>query len=549
MRRLLGSDSPVELALIGVYFVLYLVVDRITLAMADLALDDLGRPSLVLAAADRGLLLWLGVAVLVAAGLTVHRLRDRALARWSALDHGSVLRLLAAPLILFLVWRGALYPYNFFAGQAHLFDRGLLLILAAATIWRPLFLVPFALQFRVISAQTIFPFATAAYRNIDDLPVIVLLLVAVGHLLFVVTGRRSSSVIILAVGAAIAAHFYIPGKGKLLMGWLADDDIANLPLASYTAGWLGHTDGSTAEAVASLYDRLAPLVKGATLVVEVGAVLAVAHRRLLRPWLVAWVGFHIATFVTTGFFFIGWILAELGLLLVLTINRGDLRDWVNENATWARAGVAVLATVGAPVLFHPPGLAWFDAPVSYGYRLEGIGASGATYQLPASTLAPLDHEVMFKRLQLTDTAHLSGAYGALESSDQLDELDGVEDLSGLTGLEANQPSTDPDTRARSVDLLAAFVTSTHDDGTLRLNRWLHRLNPPPMFWSSWSSTDYRFDEPLNGLNVTLLTRVHPPSKRHDGVILTRTDPVLALSRGPDGTISGTLGLGRPANGS
>ncbi|MDH4277390.1 MAG: hypothetical protein OEW83_04820 [Acidimicrobiia bacterium] len=527
--------NPQDIVPIVAFFLVYLVVDRVTGTLSEIAEVDLARWSLTMAAIQRRVVWWAVVVVAVAVVLGARPdSRRRLLGRWAELDHGAVLRLLAAPLIVFLAWKGALYPYNVHAGQLHLLDRFLLLALAAAALWRPALLIPFALQFRVISAQTVFPFHTTAARNIDDLPVVVLLLIGVGHLLFVLTGRRSTSLIVLAIGAALASHFWIPGKGKLLMGWLSADDPANLPLAAYTAGWLGHTDGAVAAAVASVFDRFGPIIKVATIILELGSLVAVAHRRLLRPWLIGWIGFHVVTFITTGFFFFGWILAEVGLLVVLT--RRDLRPWVDENATWLRAAAAVVAVAGAPVLFHPPGLAWIDAPVSYGYRMEAVGESGTTYALPPSTMAPLEHEVMFKRLQFEGPGHLSGAYGALESPEPLDELDAVENLSDLLALEAEQPEPDAAGRAASIDLITDFMSATAEDEVRSTTKWLHRLDAPTLFWSSWSDDDYHFDERLDRIEVTLLTRVHGPGRRDVGTVLTRTDPVLTLTRLPDGSI-------------
>ncbi len=535
IRRILGSDDPVDFVFVVAFFVLYLVVDRATGLLSELGPPDVSDWSLVAAAVERRDLWWAGLAVIVGIALFASgALRERALAPWSALDHGAALRLLAAPLLVVLAWSGTLYPYNSWAGQLHLLDRGLVAILALAVLWRPLFLIPFALQFRIVAAQTVIPFGTRSAENIGEVPVIVLLLIGTGHLLFVLTGRRATSAVLLAVGAALAAHFYIPGKGKLLMGWLGENDIANLAMSAYTAGWLGDTDGSVAATTASLFDRYAPVVMVATLVLEVGSLVAAAHRRLLRPWLIGWIAFHVVTFVTTGFFFISWILAEVGLLIILS--RRELRAWVDENATWARAAVAVAAVAGAPVLFHPPGLAWFDAPVSYGYRLEVTGVSGATYSLPASALAPLDQEVMFKRLQFDGPGHLSGPYGALESAERLDELENVESLSDLQALEAEQPPTDPALRATTIDLLTRFMRASHDDDVLTTTRWLHRLNTPPLYWSSSPADRYRFTEPIVELDVTLITSVHTASNREAGTVLRRTDPLVTLTFGSDGMI-------------
>ncbi len=64
------------------------------------------------------------------------------------------------------------------------------------------------------------PFHTPVGRNIDDLLVKVVVAVAAGHLLYVITGRNRTAPVILLITAALAAHFFIPGKGKVEIGWL-----------------------------------------------------------------------------------------------------------------------------------------------------------------------------------------------------------------------------------------------------------------------------------------------------------------------------------------
>ncbi|MDH5521865.1 MAG: hypothetical protein OEZ14_15185, partial [Acidimicrobiia bacterium] len=85
-------------------------------------------------------------------------------------------------------------------------------------------------------------------------------------------------------------------------------------------------------------------------------------------------------------------------------------------------------------------------------------------------------------------------------------------------------------------LITDFMSATAEDEVRSTTKWLHRLDAPTLFWSSWSDDDYHFDERLDRIEVTLLTRVHGPGRRDVGTVLTRTDPVLTLTRLPDGSI-------------
>ena len=78
----------------------------------------------------------------------------------------------------------------------------LVVVLAAAAIARPAFLVPFVIVVRVVNEQFLFPFGTTAARNVDDLLLMALLIIAAGHVLFVVTGRNRTAPVVLLITTA-----------------------------------------------------------------------------------------------------------------------------------------------------------------------------------------------------------------------------------------------------------------------------------------------------------------------------------------------------------
>lgn len=518
--KALGIDQVSDVAMVLALFVTYLLLDRLTQALVSIERADLARVSLLGGSIANRWWLYLAVLALVM-GATVFR-RDRMLAPWDRLEYGSTLRLLALPLIAYLAWKGVFYPYNFIAGEAHLIDRLVVGGLGFAALYRPMFLIPLVLQFRVISEQTLFPFDTAASKNVDEFLTVSLLAVVAGYVLYLVTGHRKTGSVILLLGAVVGSHFYVPGKAKLAIGWLTETDIANLPLGSHTAGWLGHTDGSWARAMSGLFDTFGVGVMAATLVLELGAVVAVAHSRLLRWWLPGWLVFHAFTFATTGFMFIGWAALEIGLLVVLI--RPGFRSWVGENATPARGAIAVLAVLGGPVLFHPPGLAWLDAPISYGYEVEAVGESGRHYHVPLSAFAPLDHEMTFSQLQLGETVPLSGGYGSLSTAEEMQRLTPIATFAEVARLEADQPPT------TLVDESEAFVLAFFDRANAGVPfAWLYGLGPPELFWSSREAPNFDFDEPLTNLDVYHVTALH-----RDGSPLFRRELALEIERGVNG---------------
>lgn len=519
----MGSGQPVDLVWALATFAAFTVVEHAIRSLAVLRIEDLGRFSLIGAAlADRW---WIAGPLAVAAAAALVLCRPRLLTAWPTLEQGRALRWLAGTAIVILAWQSSIYDYNWMAGRLHLLDRLLVVALAAGALARPVLLVPFALVVRIVNEQFVFPFATTAGRNIDDFLVLVVLAVAAGHLVYVVTGRNRTSPVLLVVATALASHFFVPGKGKVSIGWLSSGDLSNLPLSSYTAGWLGHTAGGWAEGAARVYERVRIPVMAATLALELGSIVAVIRPRLTRWWLPACMVFHLVTFATTGFWFLPWIAVEIALLVALS--RPSLRSWVDENATPGRSLIAVLAVLGAPVLFHPPGLAWLDAPLSYGYQLEGSGIGGAPYHVPAAALAPLSHHVAFDRLQLGPTVPASGAYGAVTTPAEITALDTITDFDQLKAYEAGFGP--PTLTAESQRFLSTYLEFTHQPHTgpwARASRW---LGPPEHFWTSRSDPSFRFQEPLDELQVYLVRDIH-----HDGHPERDRELVLTLRIDADG---------------
>ncbi len=502
-----------DLGYAGGFFLCYVVADVSSRWPARLQEADAFGPTLLGASLRAN---WPVVAVvsLLAVGLLVGS-PTRFAARWSAIEHGAELRLVAAPLLALLAWQGSLYDYNYLLDRAHLLDRVLIVVLAALVLWRPVFLIPFALQFRVVEAQFGFPFGTTAAQNIDELVVVVLLAVAAAHLMFVLTGRGDSSPVVLVMAAALATHFFIPGRGKLLLNWIVHEDLSNLAGSGYVIGWLGQTDGGVSRwsaAVVAMFDG--PLLI-ATLALELAAALVVAQHRLLRWWLPVVAVFHVINFMLLGFWFLEWIVVELALFVLLS--RRHLRPWLDRNLRIARAGLAVGAVaVAGAAMFHPPGLAWYDTPLVYGYELEVTGASGADYHLPIEAFAPFSQDLAFSRLQLGSTHPLTGAWGVVATADQLTMIQGLQDLDEVAAAERPVGSELDDHHARVEQFLRRFVANANRRaaGDHRLADTLAVVAPLPKYWSGRPQPTYDFQEPVERLEIHRVTDLRVDGEHH-----------------------------------
>ncbi len=517
---MLGDDRPVDLAHVVGSVVLFGVLSLLLRQLAAIDRFHVDGSSLLVGAVAThplpAVVLALGVVVLF-----VGR-RDRLAIPWRELDHGSTLRLIAFAPLLLLTWQGAAYDRNFLTGNWNTADRLLLVALAVGCVARPAFLLLFAAQSRIISGQFEPLFHTIAAQNIDALLVVALVAIATIHLWFVVTGRNRTEPVVLLLTAAIASHFFVPGKSKVDLDWARTTDLANLPLSAYVAGWLGAGDGSWARWLSSLIDPVnRPLLYGVQ-VFELGSLIAVVHDRLFRLWLVPVVLFHVALFAMTGFWFLSWVVVELVLVWVLLSRR--LQPWVAANATPARGLLAAaMVLVGAHTLFRPPGLAWLDAPVSYGYRFEAVTDRGDAVTVPIAAFSPFEQEVAFGRLGLGPTEPLSAGYGAVATGAEFDALAAVETVADLDALTL---AGDPDHVRASQDFVVAWFDQLNASGP---PPWWTILGPPDHFWTSSPAPTLAAGDHLERLEVYRLTALH-----RDAASIIERELVLRIDAGPDG---------------
>ena len=500
-HRRLGTDSLTDLGRFVAIFVVFFGLDRATGRLSSLTQADTDTNVLVVQALQTNLLLAAVVGAVAVLGFFVRR--SELLVGWSGLEHGTALNRMMIPAIILLVWRASTYDINFLVERWYAWDRILLVVLAIAAITRPIFVVPLAFQLRVLHQQFYYPIGLSPTANLADFTVMALLAVAAGHMLFVITRRRSTSPTLALLGTVIASHFFEPGRAKLPLGWLGNNRVGDFAEASHLVGWLGAGDGAFARRFADFADAVnTPLLIG-TLIIELGAVVAVAHPKLLRVWLGAAIAMHSMVFVFTGYWFLDWIALELGLLVVLTVP--GLSSWVNQNATPVRGLLcaAVVLLVGGR-LFNPPPLAWLDSPVSYVYAMEGIGASGNRYSLAASEFAPYEEDLVFMQLEFAPRQAVAFGYGAIYSVDLLRELDAIDTFDELSDIESTYPATQPADRAKAEDFALRFLD--HARGGRDRPRLL--IAPPPLFWTQAPQPTPTPADPLVGLEVFRVTSIH-----------------------------------------
>ncbi|NNE13072.1 MAG: hypothetical protein HKN41_12600 [Ilumatobacter sp.] len=517
MRRLLGDDRPQDIVKIVGAVVGFTILDRLISAASSLEADDGEQAVLIAAATLRNLLPT--IALIVVVGVVVAMGGPRARAGWRSMDQGEVWRWMVIPWITTLAWYATTADYNFMLGQWHTFDRLLIVAMAVAAVAHPLLLVPFVFQLQVVASQHQLTFGSSPSAGVDRLAVVAILVVATTFLFVVASGEDDTSPGLLLLGMAVAAHFFAPGRTKIAIDWLTANELFHFAHSSYTTGWRGDGDGSWADTVASVLRTFKWPVMIGTLVIEVGAAISVFHRKLLRWFLPGWILLHVGIFITSGFWLFAWVLVELGLLIVLW--RPDLRAWAARNDTVARGAIAVFVVGIGWSLFSPPRLAWLDAPVSYGYEIEAIGESGATFHVPLDEFGPLQGDFSFLFAQFTADRLVVRGYGAVDLPGLHDRLKAVEDIDELRAIERSFDPVPDSVRSTSERIVTRWVDRVNDAGA---EPWF-LISPPSRYWVDRPAPVYDRSERIESVEVVLVRSVHDvgPSFERETVLRVEVD--------------------------
>lgn len=407
--------------------------------------------------------------------------------RWNDLEHGACLRgfvLLAAGI---LAWTYATYNTNLYLGRLHGSDRLLLVLLAALIWWRPLFVLPFVLLVIPMIRQFSVPLGNFSIVA-PYLFVRILMLFTATWLLMLISGRRSAIDFVVCVLALIASNYWVCGLGKLRLGWITYGHFHYLAPAAHANGWLGFLEPETfnsAVRTLMLFDWPMGLM---TLVFECGALILLVRRRVAIVVLGGWVLFHIGVFAVSGICFWKWLILDATLLVFfLSADRARLFPVFGGK----RFVVSVVLIAGSPFWYKPVALAWYDSRVSYSYRMEATGASGATYQLAPRFFAPHDYQFTFTGFGYLDPAPTLGVVaGALADRKTGEALIAAATTEEIFAIERERGRTRFDEmRAAAFDsFVARFVGNVNEHGMA--GHWYDWLRAPPLLCSSGREPAY-----------------------------------------------------------
>jgi hypothetical protein len=421
--------------------------------------------------------------------------------RWDSFDYGKQLRLLICMVVFVTAWGYSTYSYNFYFNQGHYIDRLALVALLVLTCWRPVFVVPYTILLMTIIAQFSYPLA-----NQDSLWVSVNLLVhalqlfSVFFVLYLVTGTRQTGDFIFVLCCLVSASYFRSGVGKLQLGWLDHPNLHLMLLGSYSYGWLNTLPPDQVISMTQFASHISIPLMIFTLVVELGALIYMAHRRLMLLFLLLFLAFHAGIAAMSGLFFWHYMALEIALLIFFYRTRSKP---ITLHSRWHFV-LSVMLIGGGFIWFRSVNLAWFDTPLHYSYRYEAITPSGRIFMLPNDLFAPYSDVFTFQNFNfLGDNIQLTGPYGVTQNPGIVEDLSNINNAAEVLLLEDKYviESYSQAHTAQLTDLVARFIGNLNQYREQNPSWWLFLQAPDELLSFPRPNEHWDGSEPIEKVIV------------------------------------------------
>ena len=425
---------------------------------------------------------------------------------WRDVEHGAALRWLIAAVTGVAVLALAAYPYNAYFDRTHLADRMLLAACWVALIWRPVFVLPFALIASAIGRQFQVPLESYSWTEMELLVRIPILLGAF-WIVRALVRDRGVDVFIFLLSCLIAVTWWSSGWGKLRIGWITHPHIDLLLIGAHANGWLGFMESERVVRIAHTIAAVRIPLMLATLVVECGALFVLWRRWSLPAFLVLTSTFHLGALALTGIFFWKWILIDVAFLTFLLAGRRVARLRIFSPAHFALAVVLIL---GSRAWVTARNLTWFDTPLTYVIRLEGVDSAGTVYPLPAGFFRPYSETFVLETFPyLSPHGQLTGPMGVTQRRDVVEALLAARTPDEVFDLERTLSTSryDPERSAWFDEFVSRWIRATNGAGA--------RVVPA----SPRHLLTFPLDADWNGTPAIVRVRVVESTKFYDGMAL------------------------------
>lgn len=314
---------------------------------------------------------------------------------WASLAGGAELRTVALPLAAILSWKAATQDIDVATDQPLWGSRLQALAYGAALVGTPLAIAPWlcvmahpfdawkhhgTLPLRVLQLMLGFTLATLALQRVG--------LPQPGVAAFVFTAMMM-----------LATHYVITAFAKARLGprwysWMFDNRLHHVVASARSWGWARFVPLRTFTRSVGLLRRIEVPLQIGTFALEASTPLLLLHPNLAIGYAVAYCGFHVVVFVTTGIFFWEWMVTNAMLAwLIGSLPTGSIAQAFGPVATLAGMALMLLPLTGRLWKLFP--LGWWDTPLTQRVEWRVTTSSGRIYGLYNDFMCP--HERLYGR--------------------------------------------------------------------------------------------------------------------------------------------------------
>jgi len=415
---------------------------------------------------------------------------------WSAFEYSRAFRWLIIIVAFPLVWTFVTYQFNFYFGQAHHFDRVLLLFLYALIWYHPVFIYPFLLLLFAIIGQFYYPFDSISMTD-KRAPLNFLILFAsylfirlrhateVGGVLERVglgwlhdREFRDELVFIWVVAGLIGGSYFVPGTAKIEMLWPFREALYNYIPIRWSWGWLAPLDYDVIMTLYELMRAFNPIGVAAALAIELAAIALMWRKQTFKLAISGFVVLHTVIFLATGLAFWKWVIMDVAFLMaVLLISKGnDIRVFDRRTAV-----IVTILILLAPHIYSISVLGWYTTNYDRSYTMEFVGEGDETVEMHRWHLEPYQISTAGQFDYLYNGTVLpSGTTTDYQFARAISSVNGPE---GLAELKAERGVNNFDAEmANRFDVFIRRYVNANQEGTTRNFVW-HQVSSPKHFTS------------------------------------------------------------------
>ena len=382
---------------------------------------------------------------------------------WKTTDTVGGLRWVVFGVAAMLAWTHSGHAINDYYGQAHIFDRWLLVGLAVATLRSPLVIGVFALQLVLARVQLHHPINAQAPIG-DELPLRLLGAVFTAALLnFFVATRGferlknqlragdlaiATSCLVFVILCFIGSYYGYAGVAKLTIGrtpidWIQEAHLENLFVGAYLNGWslVGRAD--TMLDLANAVTLLSVPFALVTTLVECSMVLLLVHRRMTLVLVTAIIAMHVGIVMLSGIFFWKWL--GIDLMLAVWLFRVRHNPQIRAIYSPVNAVVSVALIVLTMATFGLNDFTWWNTRWVSIIDVEVRDESGHTYRIDPRDFDPY---MLKDFMQPPGTVADTVGFGTTSSQAMMERLQDTNPATLRAFLAHRRAENSTDTQAR-----------------------------------------------------------------------------------------------------